>query len=147
MPSFTHAWSQVNKLTASDGDNADWFGALVAVSSDALSIVVLAPGESVDVISSQSGSAYLFQHNSTNSYDWTQVQKFIPSDQDPNVKLGYSIAVEYSTIVVGIFSGSVYIFDLNKKEETSGSLHGNDPGLSLLVQVVLQSPFLLYWWL
>jgi hypothetical protein len=118
-------WSQMNRLSAaSDGCITDQFGASLAISSDGLTIVVGAPG---------AGSVYQFQRNSTNSQEWTQVQKFMASDSLASTSLGCSIAMENNIIVAGTWHESVYIFDTQPsdvQDETSSSTqYGNDPGL------------------
>jgi hypothetical protein len=148
---YNNSWSQLKKLSASDGSITDQFGASVAVSSDALSIAAGAPGDtSFDGISKTS-SIYVYHRNSTTSNEWTQLQKFIASDGGPgDCLLGSSVAMENNLIVAGSLCESVYIFDTQPADglnETSDGPNGKVPGLILYFPVFSQLLLLLHWWL
>jgi len=112
-------WSEQQKLTASDGEAADFFGYSVSVSGD--TIVIGAHGDDDNGVSS--GSAYVFVREETS---WTEQQKLTASDGEALDFFGYSVSVSGNTIVVGAVydddngqdSGSAYVF---VREETSWS--------------------------
>ncbi len=103
-------WSQVTKLTASDGAAADEFGYSVAVDGDTNTIVVGARGDDSDT-----GAAYIFTKDSDG---WSQVAKLTASDGATDDEFGVSVAGDGGTIVVGAYqdddnggeSGSAYVF-------------------------------------
>ena len=105
------AWSQVAKLTASDGAARDLFGFSTAVDGD--TVVVSAPGD--DDKGPGSGSVYVFTRQSG---AWSQVAKLTASDGAARDLFGFSTAVDGDTVVVsapgdddkGPISGSAYVF-------------------------------------
>ncbi|UCD75146.1 MAG: hypothetical protein JSV91_15355, partial [Phycisphaerales bacterium] len=107
------AWSQSQKLLASDGAEADFFGYSVAVGGDV--IVIGADGD--DDAGPFSGSAYLFRFNGSS---WSQQRKLLASDGAPADHLGYSVAIAGDLALIGAYgnddlgekSGSAYVFDL-----------------------------------
>lgn len=104
-------WSQQDKLLASDGAEADWFGCSVAISGG--TIVIGSVGD--DDNGELSGSAYAFSYNGT---DWAEQQKLLASDGAAFDVFGSSIAISGDIIVVGAEadddngedSGSAYVF-------------------------------------
>ncbi|KAL7501813.1 hypothetical protein ACHAXN_000133, partial [Cyclotella atomus] len=108
-----NSWTQVAKLTASDGAADDRFGASVSVSGNTAVI-----GSYLDDDRGlSSGSAYIFQYNSV-ANSWTQVAKLTASDGAAGDRFGYSVSVSGDTAVIGssydadkgAYSGSAYIF-------------------------------------
>jgi hypothetical protein len=107
-------WEQQAKLTASDGDQYDYFGESVAVDGD--TAVIGAYGD--DDNGSYSGSAYVFRRSTST---WVQQYKLIASDGAPYDYFGRSVAVDDDTAVIGasgdddngVSSGSVYVFSRN----------------------------------
>ena len=101
------AWSQVAKLTASDGAARDLFGFSTAVDGD--TVVVSAPGD--DDKGPISGSAYVFVRQSGT---WSQVAKLTASDAMAGEGFGEAVAVDGDTVVVGApgdyDKGSAYVF-------------------------------------
>ena len=94
-------WTQLKKLTASDGAHGDHFGESVAVSEE--TIVVGAPfgGEA----GSKTGSAYIFVR--TGSL-WTQQRKLIAKDATPQDEFGSSVAINVDSVVVGAPEGFLF---------------------------------------
>ena len=117
------SYSQVQKLTASDGVSGDCFGYSVAISSDGSTIVTGSYRD--DDKGSDSGSAYVFKYNGSN---YTQVQKLTASDGVSDDFFGFSVAIssDGSTIVIGSHadddkgtdSGSAYVFKYNGSNYT-----------------------------
>ncbi|MBC8205908.1 MAG: FG-GAP repeat protein [Kiritimatiellales bacterium] len=105
-------WTEVAKLTASDGEAWDWFGTCVAISGD--HAIVGAEGD--DDHGSQSGSAYIYERIDG---VWTNVTKLTASDGGDLDAFGYSVSISGDHVIVGarddddtgLDSGSVYIFE------------------------------------
>jgi hypothetical protein len=110
-------WTQAAKLTASDEDVNDGFGASVSASSDARFIVAGAPGPNIDSNYS-GGAAYVFVRRGTG---WIQTAKLTASDGAAGDFMGLSAAISSDgrTIVAGAFDamigsnsqqGAAYVF-------------------------------------
>ena len=97
------AWSQVAKLTASDGEAGDIFGWSVAVD-----------GDTVVVGARYDDSAYVFTKPGTGWATATETAKLTASDGVVGDWFGQSVAVDWDTVVVGASeddgSGSAYVF-------------------------------------
>jgi hypothetical protein len=109
-------WTEVQKLTASDGFAGDEFGYRVDLSRNTL--VVGAFSATVNGVVSQ-GAAYVFT-KSTNT--WSENQKLLASDGGLFDNFGASVALYRDTIVVGAngatvngnpAQGAVYVFSLS----------------------------------
>ena len=120
----TFNWTQIAKLTASDGAADDYFGSSVSIDGD--TIVIGSPNE--DVYGSNSGAAYVYTRNTAGSLTsgWTQRAKLTASDGAAGDYFGHSVSIDGDTIVIGAWydtdqgshSGSAYVFTRN----TAGSL-------------------------
>ena len=105
-------WSQPIKLTASDGEEDDWFGHSVAVHGD--TIVIGAYKHDLDS-ESDAGAAYVFTKPDGGWVATSTAAKLTDSDGKKNDWFGYSVAVHESTIVVGARGydgnkGAAYVF-------------------------------------
>ncbi|OQY29001.1 MAG: hypothetical protein B6244_05530 [Candidatus Cloacimonetes bacterium 4572_55] len=109
------SWSQVQKLTASDGSVINNFGNSVAISGDLA--IVGAPFNTNDN-GGQAGAAYIFQHSGSS---WAQVQKLMASGANADY-FGLSVAISGDLTIVGASfddnengtdAGASYIFDRN----------------------------------
>jgi uncharacterized repeat protein (TIGR01451 family) len=102
------AWSQVKKLTASDGAVGDYFGDSVAISGDML--VVGAQHNAFDT-----GAAYVFERDEGGTNAWGQVKKLTASDGAVSDNFGFSVALSGDTLVVGAYGqsgrGAAYVFE------------------------------------
>ena len=78
-------WSQLARLTASDGTTRDWFGFAVAASNH--TIVVGAPNHSGN--GDRAGAAYVFERRGD---VWNQAGKLTASDAAPTTRLGNAVA-------------------------------------------------------
>ena len=104
-------WSQVAKLTASDGAAGEEFGESVSI--DGETVVVGAPQHD-----GGKGVAYLFTKPGTGWADATETAKLTASDGSGGDEFGDSVAVDGDTVVVGApldddnisNSGSAYVF-------------------------------------
>ena len=114
---FTRAdgeWSEMAKLTASDGSRDDYFGYWVAVDGD--TVVVGAYRD--DDKGLQSGSVYVFVKPSSGWASATETAKLTASDGERFDLFGRTVSVDGDTIVVGAYldddngpeSGSAYVF-------------------------------------
>ena len=116
---LSSGWTQVVKLTASDGVADDFFGGFgTSVSIDGDTVVIGALGD--DDKGSNTGSAYVFTRDTAGvlSSGWTQVVKLTASDGAASDTFGGSVSIDGDTIVIGRYrtttrdpdSGSAYVF-------------------------------------
>jgi len=104
-------WTQQQKLTASDTEDGDIFGASVAIDGD--TAIVGAPYESTG--GTQSGAAYVFTRSGST---WTEQQKLVASDASSFSEFGASVAISGNTVIVGAYQdngagssrGAAYVF-------------------------------------
>ncbi len=111
-------WGQVAQLDASDAATGDWFGLSVAVSKN--SAVIGARGDDDD--GTNSGSGYVFYRNKGGFDAWEQLIKLNASTGSWGDFLGFSVALDGSTALVGApedqspganpGAGAAYIFSL-----------------------------------
>ena len=103
----TGTWTEVQKITASDGAAGDRFGFTVSISGD--SVVAGALNEEV---------AYIFERDEVGT--WTEVQKITASDGAEGDDFGNSVSISGDSVVVGAYrddndnvfqSGSAYLFE------------------------------------
>ncbi len=109
-------WGEVTKLTASDAQGGDQFGANVAVSGD--TAVVGASGE--DAGGSAAGAVYVFQRDEGGAGNWGEVEKLTASDAQADDSFGgrLGVAVSGDAAVVGAReedaggrnAGAAYVF-------------------------------------
>ena len=92
------AWGQVKKLTASDGQENNYFGASAAIQG--ATIVVGATAARLGGYD-DAGAAYVFGRDVGGAGAWGQFKKLVASDPAENAVFGYSVAVSGTTIVVG----------------------------------------------
>ena len=99
-------WSQIQKLTASDGASGDNFGSKIAIDGD--TCVIGANGTNTGT-----GSAYVF----TNTDGiWSQTALLIAPDGASGDFFGTSVALDGDTCVIGAMgtnseTGSAYVFE------------------------------------
>jgi hypothetical protein len=104
-------WGEVAILSASDGADGDKFGQSVSISGD--TIVVGAYEHDISYYSG-CGTAYVFERDAGGPDTWGQVAKLMASDAAANDNLGYAVAIDGDTIVVGArnedVEGAAYVF-------------------------------------
>jgi hypothetical protein len=113
-------WTQVAKLTASDGAANSRFGE-TSVSISGTTAIAGAWGDGEN--GAWSGAAYVFEQANGN---WSQVAKLTPSDGAAGDEFGYAVSVSGTTAIVGAHrdtdngrrSGSAYVF-----EQAGGTWH------------------------
>ena len=112
-----HAWVQRAKLTATDGEPGDGFGASVAMFDDERFVVVGAPGKN---------AAYVFERTAVSDRPWLQRAKISPATPGgAEDGFGTAVAARNNRIVVGAPGtdgaggmsdvGSAYIFDFDNE--------------------------------
>lgn len=109
-------WTEQVKLTASDGATSDYFGCSVAIDGD--TAIVGAFFDDGPVVNDQ-GSAYLFVRDGET---WTQQVKLTASNPATDDRLGYSVAIDEGTIILGaiwsdgsgmVNQGSAYLYEID----------------------------------
>jgi len=104
-------WSQQTKLTASDGNDGDFFGLSVSIYGD-YAIVGACWSDDKDP---NSGSAYIFKRDSE---IWSEQAKLTASDGNEDSRFGNSVSIDGDNAIIGASadddngygSGSAYIF-------------------------------------
>ena len=115
-------WTETAILTASDGEDYDFFGTSMSISDDYA--IISAYGN--DDSGSESGSAYIF-HN--NEGTWTETTKLTASNGNENDRFGISVGISDDYAIIGADgsannsganSGTAYIFynNLENWEQT-----------------------------
>jgi hypothetical protein len=116
-------WFFQQKITPDDGAAGAYFGSSVAVENH--TIVVGAPRD--NATDTGSGSAYVFQYDST-MQNWSQIKKLTPqSDTTFYSEFGSSVAIADSHIAVGAIgehnnAGTVYLYN---RDNTQWLLHSH----------------------
>ena len=98
------AWNEVQKITASDGENGDVFGISPKLRGDRL--IVGAPWDR-DELFTRHGSVYVFEYDDS---QWVQSAKLEPAVSDFNRSFGFELAISEDLIFVG--DPSDYVADL-----------------------------------
>ena len=89
-------WSEVEKLTASDGAASDRFGYAVSISGNT---VVIGADSDDDDNGGNSGSAYVFERGGAGN--WSETQKLTASDGAGFDFFGISVSISGNTVVIG----------------------------------------------
>eukprot|EP01043_Picozoa_sp_COSAG02_P061082 COSAG02_NODE_8126_length_2697_cov_7.124326_1_plen_702_part_10 len=117
------AWSEAQKLLASDGSQGDYFG--ISVGLDGEVLVVGADGAD-NTGGTQQGAVYVFARDE-GSGAWSEAQKLLASDGSRDDYFGISVALDGEVLVVGAHyppgvggsdAGTVYVF---ARDEGSGA--------------------------
>ena len=106
-----NSWLQEAKITATDDDASDRFGAAVAL--DGHRALVGANGD--DEAGSASGAAYIFELDGS---EWMQQAKLIASDGRRDALFGSSVSLDGDRAIIGAIEefsgpGSAYIYDFD----------------------------------
>ncbi|MCH8164456.1 MAG: FG-GAP repeat protein [Planctomycetes bacterium] len=96
-------WFQEQKITASDADPLDWFGASVSISEDADTTLIGAPRD--EDLGFESGSAYVFRYTKGR---WDEATKLLASDGGPGDGFGGNTVSEDIALIKG--GGKAYVF-------------------------------------
>ncbi len=129
------AWSETQKLTASDGAASDYLGYSVGISGDRIVAGAYYKNGSTEFL--HTGAAYVYDWNGSS---WVQSQKLTANDLTYWEQFGYSVGIYGDRIVVGASnddengggSGSAYIFEwdgnswVQSEKLISSNIEGND---------------------
>ena len=107
------SWSEVKKLTASDGQPGVEFGRGVSISGNLA--IVRASGK--DAQGSDAGMAYIYR-TTDDGASWSEVKKLTASDGQLGDKFGVSVSISGNLAIVGAsgedaqgdFAGAAYIY-------------------------------------
>jgi len=135
------AWSQQQKLLASDGAVGDYFGRSVSISGD----LAIVGAHCDDDKGDNSGSAYIFRRDGTG---WVQQQKLLASDGAASNYFGWSVSISGDYAIVGAYgdddkgddSGSAYIFEKCPIADLSGDCCVNFADFAVIGNQWLQAP-------
>lgn len=108
-------WTEIARLTASDGAPDDWFGASVSIDGDF--VIVGAPLDTTQD-GDRAGSAYIFEKPKSGWRDMTETCKLTASDAAPHDWFGSPVSIDGDFAIVGAprdddagdASGSAYVF-------------------------------------
>ncbi len=108
-------WSQVAKLTASDGDTSDEFGYSVAVNGETVVVGAHLDDHTDGDTDDDEGAAYVFTKPFTGWADMTQTAKLTAFGAAASDEFGISVAVDGKTVLVGAHQygsgkGAAYVF-------------------------------------
>ena len=92
-----NAWGERIKLTASDAENYDYFGASVALSGD----MAIVGADNEDQTGTDSGAAYVFNRHHEGEDTWGEVAKLTASDAQDRDNFGWSVGLSGDTAIVG----------------------------------------------
>ncbi|MDH3649440.1 MAG: FG-GAP repeat protein [Saprospiraceae bacterium] len=109
---YANGWIQIDKVTASDADGGDVFGADVSISGD---YAAIGAPSNVGVDYLFSGAVYVFKRWGSS---WTEDVKLVHDDADVFDRLGESVDIFGPRIIAGApfaadKTGSAYIFSLS----------------------------------
>ncbi|MBC8170963.1 MAG: hypothetical protein H7X77_04810, partial [Anaerolineae bacterium] len=134
------AFTQEQKLTASDGATDDYFGTIVAIDGD--TAIIGAPRD--DGTGTESGAAYIFVRDGGGV--WSQQQKIFPGDLGADDNFGISVSISGDTVIVGApfqgtNQGAAYVFTRSgvvwtQQQKLTTSDAGNNDGIGAAVKVV-----------
>ncbi len=92
-----NAWGQTTKITPTDGEDGDWFGAAVTIDGD--TAVIGAQWE--DATGPYFGAVYVFGRNEGGTDAWGQIDKVVPTDGSDLQQFGSTASISEDTILVG----------------------------------------------
>jgi hypothetical protein len=119
----TGVWGSEQKITASDRQQDDIFGASVSITGDYA--IVGAWGEDAGASDTKEGAAYIFKRDGTT---WSEIKKIQASDKQAGDRFGTSVSISGDYAIVGAYledvgasdtkEGAAYIF---KRDGTTWS--------------------------
>ncbi len=107
-------WSEVSKLTASDGAAEDAFGENVSVSGNRIMI----GGQLNDDKGRDSGAAYVFERNSDGT--WSETTKLLAEDGAAGDEFGIGVGISGGIAFIGAAgddsaAGSAYVYEFSRQ--------------------------------
>ena len=121
------AWTEEQKLTASDAADFRWFGQSVSVSGSV--IAVGAYGDQAGGLS-ESGGIYLFEFD---GLEWSELENLNAGDAESDDRFGWSVALDGERAVVGtgISASKAYLFgNFFGGWQEAATLNSDDPDVS-----------------
>lgn len=120
-------WSEMIKITASDADAGDRYGASIAIDGDFA--VVGAPFETGGGFSG--GAIYVYEFSGGT---WTEIDKLVGSDVGSGDQFGSSVAIDGNRIVagapfdnsLGLATGTAYVFEYDGTWDQVDKLTASD---------------------
>jgi photosystem II stability/assembly factor-like uncharacterized protein len=108
----TGTWTQIQKVTASNGEAFDFFGLAVALVGN--TALVGADGAGSDPFSNE-GVTYAFTNSGGT---WSETQQLLADDGQSSDSFGESVAFDGNTALIGApgvnnFQGAAYVFDFS----------------------------------
>jgi hypothetical protein len=113
-------WSQQQKLTASDGEAGDFFGAShIAIEGNTIVAGSYAWDVSTSLPNDDRGAAYVFMRSGT---VWTQQTRILANDSNEGDNFGVGLGISRDTVIVGARSatavgtasaGAAYVYRLD----------------------------------
>jgi len=108
------SWTQVQKLTAPDFADSDYFGWSVAMAGDLVVVGAIDDDDGGNL----TGSVYVFRRAGAT---WVFEQKLHASNPDPEDEFGFKVETDGQTVMAmspvdssgGVGTGSVYVFEHN----------------------------------
>lgn len=133
-------WGQVKKLTASDGEDEDFFGSSVSINN---SVALVGASFDASGLLLNVGSAYLFSQNEGGSNNWGEAQKLVARQISAFDEFGTSVSLSGGVAVIGapnddvagFNSGGAFIFENGGCPEdfvffSNGGLTGEESGMT-----------------
>ncbi len=129
-----NVWTQIAKITASDGAAGDWFGSAVAIDGN----YILVGSQFDDDRGTSTGAAYLYYINKT-TQEVFQTNKICPSYLSGGMLFGAAVDISGDKIVIGTpyfyNGGAAYLFyredesvrsyqRINEYNGTNGDMYG-----------------------
>ena len=107
-------WSEVSKLTASDGAAEDAFGENVSVSGNR----IMVGGQLNDDKGENSGAAYVFERNSDGT--WSETTKLLAEDGAAGDEFGIGVGISGGIAFIGAAgddsaAGSAYVYEFSRQ--------------------------------
>ena len=131
-------WAEVSAPEASDGMDFASYGVSVALSGDTALVGAHAHANGV-------GQAYVLARDEGGADNWGEIDQLTASDGGVDDFLGYDVATDGTTILVGGFghdAGKVYVYDAPGGGPTATPLLGTGPtGGSLELAPARPNPF------
>ncbi|MDZ7800035.1 MAG: FG-GAP repeat protein [Trueperaceae bacterium] len=105
------SWVKIDKLTASDAADNDFFGNSVAIEGD----YAIIGAQFDDLAGTNEGSAYVFQRSGDS---WVEIDKLTATDAGDGDRFGFSVAIDGNYAIIGAEKddltgtneGSAYVF-------------------------------------
>lgn len=135
-------WSQVAKLTASDGVYPDGFGQSVAIDGDTVVVGAYNDDPPPVVTTSGKGAAYVFGRNQGGAEQWGEVTKLVAKDRADNDHFGGAVGLADGVMVSGASGddqgrGAVYTYRLYPQPTVTDDTLTTDKNTPVTIDVLV----------